>query len=253
MATKATGALHPEWQPELDRVSGREGAMALDAVATTHPIVQRIQTVDQISQAFDSITYNKGEAVITMLEDYVGEDAWRRGVQDYMRTYRLKNTVTDNLWQKVEAPPVHSHAIAHDFTLQPGVPLIRVENATCSGGRTNVTLGHGGIHARSAGQAPLSWRVPVIARPSADQTGPRTSSRRRPPLCRWPGCGFARTPPTVNSGTLAAISTLYTPALLEAPLPGSFAQLQTIRQIGSRRQLELRVAGHSPAVGRRST
>ena len=27
-----------------------------------------------MSQAFDAITYQKGEAVITMLEDYVGED-----------------------------------------------------------------------------------------------------------------------------------------------------------------------------------
>src|SRR3712207_8983949 len=33
MATKSTAALHPEWQPELGRVGGREGAMGLDAVA----------------------------------------------------------------------------------------------------------------------------------------------------------------------------------------------------------------------------
>jgi hypothetical protein len=107
----------------LSRVGTREAAMSLDSVATTHPVVQKVATVDQISQAFDSITYSKGEAVITMMEDYVGEDAWRRGVQDYMRTYSLKNTASDDLWRKIETAagkPVT--AVANDFTLQPGVP-----------------------------------------------------------------------------------------------------------------------------------
>ena len=115
--------------------------MNLDSVATSHAIVHKIETVEQISQAFDPITYRKGEAVLRMLEDYVGEDVWRQGVRDYIATYRLKNAVTDNLWEKVEhaaGKPVT--AIAHDFTLQAGVPLIRVEAAECRDGNTNVTL-----------------------------------------------------------------------------------------------------------------
>ena len=38
--------------------------------------------MEQASQAFDGITYGKGAAVISMLEDYVGEDAWRNGVRE---------------------------------------------------------------------------------------------------------------------------------------------------------------------------
>ncbi|MGZ8313384.1 MAG: M1 family metallopeptidase, partial [Allosphingosinicella sp.] len=69
MATKATAALHPEWEPLLGRIDGREDAIRLDSLQTTHPVVQNVATVEQISQAFDAITYRKGEAVITMLED----------------------------------------------------------------------------------------------------------------------------------------------------------------------------------------
>jgi aminopeptidase N len=243
MATKATGALHPEWQPELDRVGTREGAMALDAVSTTHPIVQRIKTVDEISQAFDSITYNKGEAVITMLEDYVGEDAWRRGVQDYMRTYRLKNTVTDNLWQKIETAagkPVR--AIAHDFTLQPGVPLIRVENATCSGGRTNVTLRQAEFTRDRPDKQALSWRVPVIASTVGGKPA-RTLVTGGSANLQVPGCG----PLVVNSGQSGYYRTLYTPALLER-LTGDFAKLQPIDQIGLLADnWSLGLAGHQSA------
>ena len=111
----------------LGAVSARERAMDRDAIATTHPIVQKIETVEQAAQAFDAISYSKGEAVIHMLEGYVGDDAWREGVRRYMKAHAYGNTTSDDLWRAVEAAagqPIT--AIAHDFTLQPGVPMIRV-------------------------------------------------------------------------------------------------------------------------------
>jgi aminopeptidase N len=68
--------------------------MERDALATTHPVVQRISSAEEISQAFDSITYEKGSAVINMLENYVGEDAWRAGVRAYMAKHAYGNTVS---------------------------------------------------------------------------------------------------------------------------------------------------------------
>ena len=44
-----------------------------------------VETVEQASQTFDGITYGKGSAVIGMLGDYVGADAWREGVRSYIR------------------------------------------------------------------------------------------------------------------------------------------------------------------------
>jgi hypothetical protein len=79
METKAKDHFHPEWSGLLTRVNGREGAMALDSFATTHPVIQRIRTVEESNTAFDSIAYSKGEAVISMLEAYAGEDTWRQG------------------------------------------------------------------------------------------------------------------------------------------------------------------------------
>ncbi|MEA3052299.1 MAG: hypothetical protein QOG72_1202 [Sphingomonadales bacterium] len=227
MATKATTALHPEWQPELGTVAGRESAITLDSVSSTHPIVQHVTTVEQISQAFDSITYRKGEAVLTMLEDYVGEDAWRRGVQDYIRTHRLGNTQTDDLWQAVErAANKPVTAIAHDFTLQPGVPLIRVENAACRGGKTEVTLRQAEFSRDHQDKAAPGWRVPVIAS-TAGGGEVRTVVAGGAGTLSVPGCE----PLIVNSGQTGYYRTLYTPALLER-LTGSFGRLKPIDQIG---------------------
>jgi hypothetical protein len=127
MESRMTARLHPEWNTRLGAVGSRDGAMQRDSVATTHPVVQHIETVEQANQAFDEITYQKGEAVIRMLEAYVGENAWRSGVRSYMKAHAYGNTVSDDLWKQIEkaaGKPVT--AIAHDFTLQPGVPLIRV-------------------------------------------------------------------------------------------------------------------------------
>jgi aminopeptidase N len=243
MATKAMDALHPEWEPTLSRVGTREAAMQLDSVATTHPVVQKVATVDQISQAFDSITYNKGEAVITMMEDYVGEDAWRRGVQDYMRTYSLKNTASDDLWRKIETAagkPVT--AVAHDFTLQPGVPLVRVESATCSGGKTQLSLRQGEFTRDRPQKQALSWRVPVVAA-TVGKEEVRTLIQGGAASLSLPGCG----PVLVNSGQTGYYRTLYSPALLDR-LTQSYATLKPIDQIGLLADnWGLGLAGYQPA------
>ncbi len=79
-----------------------------------------------------------------MLENYVGADTWRDGVRRYIKDHAYSNTVTDDLWRAMETvtdKPVTT--IAHDFTLQPGVPLIRVTSATCQNGSTTLALTQG--------------------------------------------------------------------------------------------------------------
>ena len=244
MGTKATNALRPEWEPLLGRMGGREAAMNLDSVATSHPIVQKIETVEQISQAFDSITYRKGEAVLTMLEDYVGEDAWRQGVRDYIATYRLRNTVTDNLWEKVEhaaGKPVT--AIAHDFTLQAGVPLIRVEAAECRDGNTNVTLRQAEFSRDDVNKKPLRWRVPVIAS-TLGGAEVRTLVSDGTGSITVPGCE----PLIVNRGQTGYYRTLYPPPLLER-LKTAYPRLKPVDQLGLLTDnWALGLAGYQPAT-----
>jgi aminopeptidase N len=229
MATKATAAIHPEWEPELGRVGGRESAIGLDSVATTHPIVQHLTTVEQISQAFDAITYQKGEAVIGMLEDYVGADAWRRGVQTYIRIHKYSNTQTDDLWSAVEkaAPGKPVTEIAHDFTLQPGVPLIRVEGARCAAGRTVATLRQDEFTRDRPNKAPLRWRVPVIAATLGSGATARTLVTGGAGTVSAAGCGTL----VVNSGQNGYYRTLYAAPLL-ASLKRDYPRLPSVDQLG---------------------
>ena len=227
MASKAMQNLHPEWEAELDLVNGREAAMRLDSVTTTHPVVQHIATVEQMSQAFDSITYQKGEAVITMLEDYVGADAWRRGVQAYVAAHKYSNAQTDDLWASVEAAagrPIT--AIAHDFTTQPGIPLIRVEASRCVAGKTIIDLRQTEFTRDRPDKATLSWRVPVVA---STIGGPKVRTLVTGGAGRISvnGCG----PVLINSGQAGYYRTLYLAPMIDR-LTNVYASLKPVDQLG---------------------
>ena len=228
MEGRTTQKLHPEWNTALSEVAVREEAMGRDAIETTHPVVQHVATVEQASQAFDAITYSKGEAVIRMLEGYVGPDAWREGVRRYMKAHAYGNTVSDDLWREVEvAAGKPITAIAHDFTLQPGVPMIRVEQVRCTAGNTILKLSQGEFSKNRPNKTPLSWRVPVIVQAMGTTTSTRTLVSKGHAMVTVPGCGVI----IVNAGQSGYYRTLYTPTQFAA-IKTHFAQLAPIDQLG---------------------
>ena len=227
MEGRITERLHPEWNSHLGAVGGRDGAMVRDSTAATHPVVQHIETVEQASQAFDEITYQKGEAVIRMLEAYVGEDAWRNGVRAYMKAHAYGNTVSDDLWKQIEkAAKKPVTAIAHDFTLQPGVPLIRVGEPSCTGGKTTVALTQAEFSRDRPEKTPLAWRVPVIAQVVGGKPGNTLVAGGKGTIT-LPGCGAV----IVNAGQSGYYRTLYAPKQFAA-LAQDFGKLAPIDQIG---------------------
>jgi len=165
MENKSSVDLNPTWNAEATAVAGdREGAMGIDATAATHPIVRHVETVDQIGEAFDGITYAKGQAVIGMLESTLGPDVFRKGIRSYMAKYKYGNTVTKQLWTELSAASGTDVAgIADDFTLQGGVPLVTLTGSRCVAGSTVATLAQGRFGLDAASKAPQTWHVPLVA------------------------------------------------------------------------------------------
>jgi aminopeptidase N len=190
-------------------------------------VVQHVETVEQASQAFDAITYAKGESVIRMLEAYVGADAWQKGVQNYIKAHAYSNTVSDDLWKEIDAAAGKSvSTIAHDFTLQPGVPLVRVESVSCANGSTTLTLSQGEFTRDRPDKKPLAWHVPVIAKAVGGATATTLIENGTGSLT-IAGC----TPVLVNAGQTGYFRTLYQPAQMQG-LTGAFAKLDSIDQLG---------------------
>ena len=164
MENKVTDHFHPEWDVWLQELNSKQAAMSTDAKDGSHPIITPIRDVLQASGAFDGITYDKGAAVIRMLEGYTGEDAWRAGVRRYIAAHAYSNAVTDDLWREIDAvSPNKITGIAHDFTLQSGVPLIESAQSPCQGHVLNSTqtLTQGRFGLDAADKTPRAWRTPV--------------------------------------------------------------------------------------------
>jgi aminopeptidase N len=174
MQEKAAERLYPQWKTWLNGYGQKQFGMALDARRTSHPIQQTVADESVAMTAFDAITYNKGQAFIRMLENYLGADAFRDGIRRYMAAHAYGNSTTADLWQALEAAtgkPVAS--IAASFTEQEGVPLVIAETV-CDGNAQKLTLRQDrfAIVPASANVTlpPRHWQVPVeLGAPGAAQ------------------------------------------------------------------------------------
>lgn len=228
MENKSTDKLHPEWKIWLQAAEGRETALRLDARATTHPVVQTVNNMEEANLAFDTITYQKGQEVIRMIEAYVGEVPFQTGVRAYMKKHAYDNTVSSDLWRELSAAsktPIE--AIARDFTAQAGVPLIEVKSTACEGGKAVVTLSQGRFGVDAASKAPQTWTVPVTAATPGGAAVRALVSGGSDQRMTLANCG----PVKVNYGHSSYFRTLYDPASLAA-LRGQFERLPDGDQLG---------------------
>lgn len=162
MATKATDRFNPEWRlwPRANR--SKNWAMATDARRATHPIYQHVDHPGEAVSRFDEISYEKGEAVIRMIEAYLGEDVFRDGMRRYMKRHAYGNTRTSDLWAALaEASGKAVDAIAQSWILQPGFPLVSAELDRKAGGAA-LKVSQKRFTLRFPEAEPLLWKVPLV-------------------------------------------------------------------------------------------
>ncbi|MEG3143854.1 M1 family metallopeptidase [Sphingomonas sp. RT2P30] len=230
MENKTSSDLNPSWNARATAVSqDREGALGFDATAATHPIIRHVETVDQLGEAFDGITYQKGQAVIGMMEATLGPDVFRTGIRSYMAKYNHGNTDTDQLWDELAAAAGKPVAqVAHDFTLQGGVPLVTLTGARCENGVTNAVLTQGRFGLDAVSKKPQTWHVPMTL---GVVGGPVTSaivSGAAPATVAVKGCGTL----VLNQGKQSYVRVMYDDASHTA-LVRDFAKLDLTDQLGT--------------------
>jgi aminopeptidase N len=180
MEAKAAEHFHPQWRSWLNSSGRKQSAMNLDARRFAHPIQQLVANESEAVAVFDAITYSKGQALIRMLEHYLGETEFRAGIRRYMADHAYGNTTTADLWRALEAASGRPIAtIAAGFTEQAGVPLVIAE-ATCSGDEQRIVLRQERFTLAPSRPAPASgggresgasdaggrrWQVPVAIGP----------------------------------------------------------------------------------------
>ncbi len=77
--------------------------MRADSLPTARKIRQPIESPGDIGNAFDGITYGKGEAVIGMFENYVGPKKFQQAIRLYLLQHAWRNATAGDLLAAVDS------------------------------------------------------------------------------------------------------------------------------------------------------
>ncbi len=227
MADKASDHFNPAWHV-LDRAAAeKDGILESDSYTTTHPIQQAVADPAQAAAAFDEITYQKGEAVIRMFENYLGPDVFQAGIQKYMRARKYSSSTTADLWDalgQVSGKPMTQ--IAAGWTEQPGFPVVLAHSIPGGG----ILLSQERFTVDTSNPVPETWQVPI-----AYEAFQGAKSRTAETVLLFQG--FVTLPTSVgsevalNAGNKGFYRVQYAPALF-APLAAHVESLPPADRIG---------------------
>jgi hypothetical protein len=217
LSAKETDRRHPSWMWLAAQDGDKEEAMRADSRASAQPVQQHVTDEVQAGAAFDQeITYRKGQAVLLMLEAYLGPAVFRDGIRDYIKARAFGNATTADLWKALSG---RSHqdvaALAADWIEQPGFPLVSVAASCDPAGRRTISLTQQRFLAAVEAGSPVAqgpvWHVPLQVRSgltAAPQTVLLTHNGQRLPA------GTCQEPLSVNAEAMGYFRTQYDAATL---------------------------------------
>lgn len=108
MEIAACDAFAPQWKRWTSFGLERSAAFEVDSLHNTRTVEFPVHSPADADGMFDVLTYQKGGAILRMLEQFLGVERFRAGVSHYLRTHAYSNTETSDLWDAIE------HVVATD-------------------------------------------------------------------------------------------------------------------------------------------
>ncbi|MBV9746935.1 MAG: ERAP1-like C-terminal domain-containing protein, partial [Acidobacteriia bacterium] len=167
MEQKILADWKPEWKTSLDDVQSLLGAERGDSLVSARKIRQEITSKGDIDNAFDTITYNKGAAVIGMFESWVGPREFQNGIHSYLERHAFRNATAGDFLDAIGTASKKDVSKAFStFLDQPGVPSVSV--ALDCGDKTPVLHLAQSRYVPAGSQATGNqvWQIPVCVRSS---------------------------------------------------------------------------------------
>ncbi len=128
LGDKVSQQVAPEFDLAVDELEGTQRAMDRDAQRSTRAMRAQVDGFDNLGELFDELAYQKGQAVLGMIEQWIGPETFQKGVRDYLAAHAWGNAEGADLWSAL------SQASGHDvsktvtsFLDQGGVPIVDIE------------------------------------------------------------------------------------------------------------------------------
>ena len=160
MEIVACDAYRPDWERWTSFGLERSVAFETDSLASTRSVEYEVRSPADCEGMFDVLTYQKGGALLRMLEQYLGAERFREGVSHYLNTHAYANTDTSDLWDAIESTSGEPVRRTMDSWIwQPGFPLI---SATLDGDQLVLRQSPFSFDVEST--SATLWMVPITVR-----------------------------------------------------------------------------------------
>jgi alanyl aminopeptidase len=169
LGDRITDRVYPDLGLLESELAGAQRVFAQDARSTARAIRREFVPGERLMDGI-GVAYNKGKLVLAMFEGWIGEEAFRRGVVDYVDANAWGNAEGADLWEALDRAsgrPV-SDAL-RGFLQQPGYPILRAGPG--EDGRWRVDQRR--FVPRGADLPGLAWQVPVAVAWSEGGVGRR--------------------------------------------------------------------------------
>ncbi|KAM8706835.1 hypothetical protein ACLKA7_011004 [Drosophila subpalustris] len=127
---KGVDHMHKDWDMMSQFVTAElHPVLKIDATLASHPIVKSIESPNEITEYFDTITYSKGAALVRMLEDLVTEVKLKNATTRYLQRHMYATATTEDYLTAVEEEEgldFDVKLIMQTWTEQMGLPVVEV-------------------------------------------------------------------------------------------------------------------------------
>ena len=171
IAAKMVDRTWPELGFDREIQTNSFRAMGQDSFSSSRRIREPVATSDDIENAFDAITYQKGAAVLAMLEGFLGADVFQQGVRRYLRNHAFGSATVFDLMEALEVEIGDQQGVTsafQSFLNRSGVPYVGAE-LTCLDENVSVHLSQERFLPLGSTADPVRrWQVPVCLAFEAD-------------------------------------------------------------------------------------
>lgn len=181
LSAKVMDQDEPAARRSLRAIAARERIMAADAGAKTRPVRVVMKDRDGMKDVYNQFVYQKGAAVLRMLEGWLGEDVFRTALRVYLNDHRFGIANTGDLAAALRTvSQTDPSEVMRDFLDQTGIPAIRAEVRCERGTLPRIVL--------EQVNAAAHWDVPVCWKTDATAACTVLDGRRQVELPPWSAC-----------------------------------------------------------------
>ena len=142
----------------LASVAARERIMAVDASPRTRPVRLKMTSREDMKSVYSQMVYQKGGAILLMLDGWLGEDKVRHALHAYLKKHAFGNAGTADLETALRGTGTDPAPVMDSFLNQTGIPAIHGE-VRCDGDAPRLEI--------EQTNATRQWTIPVCWRTDA--------------------------------------------------------------------------------------